>query len=310
MIFNRSVQNPGSVHVAPLAKVTTTEINLNTDHQTTVHTTQGQPNLPDPFKVQHLQPEVTPGQLAEAAAASAFEPFAPDTPLNTSSNNDPIFAPKISSTDLYSTSTSPTAHFESVIPNATQENVSFETLQQGKVFGGQDTSTTDRKHPKSQEIPIQRESDIRENILREALQYVDERGWTFDAIQAGIRATNQPSTVEGLFTNGYDLIEYFMKDANEKMAAYMSEQSKKGQITGSHLLIEALKYRLRLVIPYARTWDQALAQGALPQNALRSWKHLLDLSSNAWNGIGDTSADVSDAYVLFDQRLSSSSSFS
>lgn len=267
---------------------------------------------------------MTASQLAEAAAASAFEPFAPDTPLNTSSTSDPIFAPKISSTDLYSTSTSPTAHFESVIPNATQENVSFETLQQGKVFGGQDTSTSDRKQPKmdsfaektttkSQEIPIQRESDIRENILREALQYVDERGWTLDAIHAGIRATNQPSTVEGLFTNGYDLIEYFMKDSNEKMAAYMSEQSKNGQITGSRLLIEALKYRLRLVIPYARTWDQALAQGALPQNALRSWKNLLDISSNAWNGIGDTSADVSDVYFLFHQRFSFgffSSSFS
>ncbi len=37
---------------------------------------------------------------------------------------------------------------------------------------------------------------------------------------------------------------------------------------------------------------QVLAQGALPQNAMRSWKNLLDLSSDAWSGVGDTSTDV------------------
>ena len=37
---------------------------------------------------------------------------------------------------------------------------------------------------------------------------------------------------------------------------------------------------------------QAIAQGALPQNAVRSWKSLLDLASDAWHGIGDTSTDV------------------
>jgi hypothetical protein len=37
---------------------------------------------------------------------------------------------------------------------------------------------------------------------------------------------------------------------------------------------------------------KALAQGALPQNAMRSWKNLLELSGDAWHGIGDTSTDV------------------
>jgi hypothetical protein len=36
------------------------------------------------------------------------------------------------------------------------------------------------------EIPIQRESDIRDDILRESLKYVNEKGWTMDAIRAGL----------------------------------------------------------------------------------------------------------------------------
>jgi len=112
-----------------------------------------------------------------------------------------------------------------------------------------------------------------------------------DAIRAGVRASNQPTTVEGLFSSGYDLVEYFVRDANAKMTAYMDEKSK-GGVEGIPLLIEGLKYRLGLVVPYARTWDQALAQGALPQNAMRGWKNILDLSSNAWHGIGDTSTDI------------------
>jgi len=113
-----------------------------------------------------------------------------------------------------------------------------------------------------------------------------------EAIRAGVLASNQPSTIEGLFSNGYDLVEYFMRDANAKMSVYMNEKSKKGDLQGIRLLIDGLKYRLGLVIPYASKWDQALAQGALPQNAMRSWKNLLDLSSEAWHGIGDTSTDI------------------
>jgi hypothetical protein len=47
------------------------------------------------------------------------------------------------------------------------------------------------------------------------------------ACNTGVRASNQPTTVEGLFSNGYDLVEYFMRDANVKMSAYMNEKSKK-----------------------------------------------------------------------------------
>ena len=78
-------------------------------------------------------------------------------------------------------------------PGAEHDAHKYETHSRSTVFGGQDTSASSKKHPKEDlfgtkaatEIPIHRESDIRDDILREALKFVDERGWTMDAIRAG-----------------------------------------------------------------------------------------------------------------------------
>ncbi|CAF1161540.1 unnamed protein product [Adineta steineri] len=64
----------------------------------------------------------------------------------------------------------------------------------------------------SKEIHIQRDE-----ILNESLKYVHEKGWSMEAIRADINACNQPTTREVLFYNSYDLVEYFMRDANAKM---------------------------------------------------------------------------------------------
>ena len=45
--------------------------------------------------------------------------------------------------------------------------------------------------------------------------------------ETGIQACNQPASTESLFYNGYDLVEYFMRDANAKMVAYMNELATK-----------------------------------------------------------------------------------
>lgn len=146
-----SVQNPGSVHVAPLGTIAKTtvppaSVDGKLIHDTTVYTTQGELNLADPFTSHVLQGEPTPGQLAEAAAASAFETFAPDTPLATPSATDTVFAPKISSTDVYSTTTSPTGQFENGTASTTHDTTQYETSNKSKIFGGQDTSASSKTH--------------------------------------------------------------------------------------------------------------------------------------------------------------------
>jgi hypothetical protein len=205
------VQDPSSIHVAPLAAISTKFVPTpladgQTVHETTVYKTQGQLNFADPLKTHTLQHEHTPGQSAEAAAASAFELFPPDTHFIT----DSMFAQKISSTDLYSSTSSENSEFQNFPPSEKKSS-----------------NTNTNKTADSTEIPIQRESDLRNEILRESLKYVGEKGWTMEAIRAGVRATNQPTTMEGLFSNGYDLVEYFMRDANAKMTVHMNEKLKK-----------------------------------------------------------------------------------
>lgn len=46
-------------------------------------------------------------------------------------------------------------------------------------------------------------------------------------IHVGIQACQQSDETEKLFYNGYDLVEYFMRDANSKMIDYMNELATK-----------------------------------------------------------------------------------
>ncbi|CAF0969665.1 unnamed protein product [Rotaria sordida] len=249
----------------------------------------------DPFKTCTSQSDITPVQLAEAAVVSAFEQSTPNNiPLTSSSSTtttETVFVPKIFSTNIYSDSFSIAVGFHSLIPLSLQNNkIKYETINHPKedLFYIKDKSNTSD----SNEILIQHKIEIRNHILHESLNYVHEKGWTMAAIHAGMKKCNQPKTAEGLFYNGYDLVEYFMRDSNAKMTAYMNELANKEHIEGIRLLIEGLKYRLNLVIPYADIWEQALSQKGLPPNTQRAWKSLLDLANQAWLGIDDISTDI------------------
>ena len=148
------MQSADSIHVAPLVGAASTKFvpsstpNGQNGHETTVHATKGKVSIADPFTTHKLQPEVSTAQSAEAAAASAFEPFAPDTPLAASPTADATFAPKISSNGTYSSTTSPTAHFGSAASVSHGEPKHYEAARRSQVFGGQDTTAATKKHPK------------------------------------------------------------------------------------------------------------------------------------------------------------------
>ena len=139
---------------------------MNSSVTKPISTPAGQKNSPaEQFNDPMGKPAVTPAQLAEAAAASAFEPFPPNTPLSSTPASDATFAPKISSVDTYSNASSPTAHFDTVVKGQThtaavQDALQYETSARGKVYGGQDTSAESKKHPKenpfntNEKIPI------------------------------------------------------------------------------------------------------------------------------------------------------------
>jgi len=207
-IFFRSNQSPGAVHVAPLATASITFVpkphgDGTIAHETIVHATKGQLNVADPLTTHILHAEPTPGELAQAAATSAFDTFAPDSPLT----SDSVFSPKV-----YTTDHSPTSQFDTVASSSIHDTRKYERSNQSKVFGGQDTLAKTKTHQNkslyktnntipenfetkessnnysggTNEIPIQRESDIRDDILRESLKYVNDKGWTMEAIRAGL----------------------------------------------------------------------------------------------------------------------------
>ena len=139
---------------------------MNSSVTKPVSTSAGQKNSSsEEFVDPMAKPGVTPAKLAEAAAASAFEPFPPNTPLTSAPASDATFAPKISSVDTYSNTSSPTAHFDTVVKGETnaaaaQDALHYETSARGKVYGGQDTSAESKKRPKenpfntNEKIPV------------------------------------------------------------------------------------------------------------------------------------------------------------
>jgi hypothetical protein len=164
-----SAQNPGSVHVASLDQAQSTKFVPKstaggaTAHETTVYTAKGKLNIADPFKTHKLQAEPTSAQLAEAAAASAFETFAPDTPPKSASTTEVVFAPKISSKNIYSETSSPTAHFDTAVPTSSQpEPIKYETARRPIVFGGQDTSSDTKKTPKANPFDLKEQNKPRQ----------------------------------------------------------------------------------------------------------------------------------------------------
>ncbi|CAF3037651.1 unnamed protein product [Rotaria sp. Silwood2] len=163
-----SVQNASSVRIAPSDAATTTFVPTSTKggptvHETIVHTKQGELNIADSLRTHVLQSETTTAQLAEAAATSAFEP---NTPLTT----DTVFAPKISSTDLYSSASSPTAQFQSSIPSITPDTTVYETTNKSKIFGGQDTSASTKTHPTEDPFDTKKINKTRQEIFHTLLK--------------------------------------------------------------------------------------------------------------------------------------------
>ncbi len=64
------------------------------------------------------------------------------------------------------------------------------------------------------------------------------------------------SASKGLFQNGaYDLIDYFYKDCNAKLATHLENVVKEGKIKKKNELIKsAIVYRLGLIQPYIKQW--------------------------------------------------------
>ena len=124
----------------------------------------------------------------------------------------------------------------------------------------------------------------RGQILDAALQHVASLGWSREALAAGAVDVGLPSVSHGIVTGGeVELVHHFMDRANKDSRDEMQQQ-----LTSIHALSPArrvgvgLRARLSQNAPFVSngTWPQAMALGALPNNALRTARLLAVMSSN------------------------------
>ncbi|KOC63153.1 Ubiquinone biosynthesis protein COQ9, mitochondrial, partial [Habropoda laboriosa] len=152
----------------------------------------------------------------------------------------------------------------------------------------------------SKESDEEYEKNIKSKILDASLKYVHDLGWSQQAISAGAESIGYPGVIHGLFPNrGADLVQYFYLTCNKELNKILKEQSDaieeystKEKKTLELQVRDAVETRLRMVIPYKKTWPQALALMALPPNAPMSLANLLTLVDDICYYAGDRSVDI------------------
>ncbi|XP_076623025.1 ubiquinone biosynthesis protein COQ9, mitochondrial [Colletes latitarsis] len=158
-------------------------------------------------------------------------------------------------------------------------------------------------HQSSQERSKESDEDydrnIKTKILSASLKFVNDLGWSQQAISAGAESIGYPGVVHGLFPNrGADLVQHFYSTCNSELNQILKEQalaiqeSSKEKKTLESQVRNAVETRLRMVIPYKKTWPQALALMALPPNVPISLANLLTLVDDICYYAGDRSVDI------------------
>ncbi|XP_068979029.1 ubiquinone biosynthesis protein COQ9, mitochondrial isoform X1 [Bombus flavifrons] len=161
-----------------------------------------------------------------------------------------------------------------------------------------DQQQLNQEHSKESEEEY--EKSIKTKILAASLKYVHDLGWSQQAISAGAESVDYPGIIHGLFPNrGADLVHYFYLTCNKELNKILEEKAltveKKPTKETKILELQvrnAVETRLRMVIPYKKTWPQALALMALPPNVPMSLANLLTLVDDICYYAGDRSVDM------------------
>ncbi|XP_017885913.1 ubiquinone biosynthesis protein COQ9, mitochondrial isoform X2 [Ceratina calcarata] len=144
------------------------------------------------------------------------------------------------------------------------------------------------------------EKNIKSKILDASLNYVHDLGWSQKAISAGAESIGYPGVIHGLFPNrGADLVQYFYLTCNKELNKILKEESLANEESPNKVkkalefqVRDAVETRLRMVIPFKKTWPQALALMALPPNVPMSLANLLTLVDDICYYAGDRSVDI------------------
>ncbi|KAL0075139.1 COQ9-domain-containing protein [Phycomyces blakesleeanus] len=144
-----------------------------------------------------------------------------------------------------------------------------------------------------QEIP---RKDSTQEMLQATLPYIQQHGWTMDAMTQGAKSLGYPSVAHGVFPGGEaGLVDAFLADCRRRFIAMAEERQNTGQFEG-YTVNEKVKMltimRIGMMKPYIKTWPEALAIMAHPTNVPMSLKHLSEVVDDIWFYAGDRSPDM------------------
>ncbi|GLH15726.1 Ubiquinone biosynthesis protein COQ9, mitochondrial [Gryllus bimaculatus] len=135
---------------------------------------------------------------------------------------------------------------------------------------------------------------VRRAILHAALPFVQQHGWSRDALSRGAEAAGFPGVAHGLFPGGgADLVRFFYTACNERLAEQLRARAPPPADRRALFVQEAVEARLRMLLPYLDRWPQALAIMTLPPNIPPALANLLTLVDDICYYAGDRSVDFS-----------------
>ncbi|KNE57961.1 rpsU-divergently transcribed protein [Allomyces macrogynus ATCC 38327] len=139
-------------------------------------------------------------------------------------------------------------------------------------------------------------NEIRQQLLRTALQLVPEYSFTDKTITEAAKLHEYPSTLRGLAPNGArDVIEVLFEDGIEHVRqahAELLEQSGEKKPGMTKVVTHLSRARLEYMIPYIRQWPDAVQLLAHPTNVPFALHHLHKLVDEMWHLAGDKSFDT------------------
>ncbi|XP_015589043.1 ubiquinone biosynthesis protein COQ9, mitochondrial isoform X4 [Cephus cinctus] len=157
--------------------------------------------------------------------------------------------------------------------------------------GGTESSASDAEE--------EYDNNIKFKILNAALPFVNDLGWSQQAISAGAETIGYPGIVHGLFPNGgAELVQHFYSSCNQNLNKILESEARaieddpsKPKKTPVFYVRDAVETRLRMLIPYKKTWPQAMGLMSLPPNVPMALANLLTLVDDICYYAGDRSVD-------------------
>ncbi|KAG9323323.1 hypothetical protein KVV02_004531 [Mortierella alpina] len=160
---------------------------------------------------------------------------------------------------------------------------------------GQPSKSTQEQQQQQQSIPPSPSSTTSkstpEAILRTALTFVPEHGWTTASIAKAAESMGYPSIIHGMFPKGgADIIDYYLNDCLNRLPLEL-EGRMEGLSVKEKIRLATLT-RLAMNAPYLDRWPEALAIMGQPSNVPMSLNHLAKIVDEIWHLAGDKSADM------------------